>query len=180
MGSQFLDLHLVDPTLLQARLRGDMPDLVDVLYRAAEPPEQILRPAFEIMARGTFVFLPKGENHPDGAMYGRAVEYLLKTLGQKRWCLEYYPDEGEYPLWALSFGRCDAVWLDVPASDSGIPALAWRSPDTCRSLALSISATLADRSFNSRYSPESTLTEAEQALREGSLSGYGIFTIFQG
>ena len=180
MGSQFLDLHLVDPTLLQARLRGDIPDLASVLYSAAEPPEEILRPAFAIMARGTFVFLPKGKSHPEGALYGRAVEYLLRTLGQKRWCLEYYPDEGEYPLWELSFGRCDASWLDVPASDSGIPALAWRSPDTCRGLAYSISRTLADRSFNSRYSPERTLIEAEQALREGSSSGHGIFTIFQG
>jgi hypothetical protein len=180
MGSQYIDLHLVDPALVQARLRGDIPDLVDTLYRAAEPPHDALRPAFAVMARGTFVFLRKGARHPEGAEYGRAVEYLLQTLGQKKWCLEYYPDEGEYPLWELSFGKCDANWLDVPGSDSGIPALAWRSPETCSSLAYSISRNLADRSFNPRYSPERTLQEAQLALQEGSSSGLGIFTVFQG
>src|SRR5262245_34397132 len=103
MGSQFLSLHLVDPALVQARLRGDLPDLVDAIYRGEKPPDERLLPAFEVMARGTFVFLAKGEARPDGLLYCRAVEHLLETLGRRRWGLEFYPDEGEYPLWGLAF-----------------------------------------------------------------------------
>lgn len=180
MGSQFLDLLLVDPALLQARLRGDIPELADAVYRAADAPDERLRAAFEVMARGTFVFLPKGAEHPEGAMYGRAVEHLLSTLARRKWCLEYYPDEGEYPLWELSYRRCDGEWLDLPASESGIPAIAWRSPETCRSLSRSIVHALSSRSFNERYSPEATLRDAKDALEEGSSSGHGLFTIFQG
>ncbi|TKD01540.1 hypothetical protein [Polyangium fumosum] len=180
MGSQFLDLLLVDPAPLQARIRGDVADLVDAVYRAAEPPDERLRPAFEVMARGTFVFLPKRAEHPDGAMYGRAVEVLLASFAQRKWSLEYYPDESESPLWELSYRACEAEWLDLPSSPSGIPAIAWRSPDTCRRLASSIAQALSSRSFNERYSPEATLREAKEALDVGSSSGHGLFTIFQG
>lgn len=180
MGSQFLDLHLVDPALIQARLRGDIPDLADAIYRAESAPDKALRPAFEVMARGTFVFLPKGRELPDGLIYCRAVEHLLSTLGRRAWSLEYYPDESEYPLWSLGFQRCEADWLDLPKSESGIAAIAWRSPKTCRSLMFSIEATLGDKSFNPRYSPEATLREAAAALGEGASSGHGLFSIFQG
>lgn len=180
MGSQFLDLHLVDPALVQARLRGDIPDLADAIYRGDNAPDASLRPAFEVMARGTFVFLPKGKAISDGLMYCRAVEHLLSTLGRRVWSLEYYPDESEHALWRLGFQACEAPWLDLPATDSGIAALAWRSPETCRSLSYSIGRALADRSFNARYSPEATLREAAVALDEGSASGHGLFAIFQG
>lgn len=180
MGSQFLSLHLVDPALVQARLRGDVPDLADAIYRAERPPKEELRPAFEVMGRGTFVFLPKGRAHPEGLLYCRAVEHLLETLGRRRWGLEFYPDEGEYPLWQLAFGRCDASWLDLPQSDSGIGVTAWKSPDTCRSLASSVGRALGEGSYNPRYSPEATLREAQAALQEGASSGHGLFAIFQG
>ena len=180
MGSQFLDLHLVDPQLVRARLRGDFPDLADTLYKASGAPHPSLRPAFEIMARGTFVFLPKGAEHPEGHLYGRAVEHLLLTLGRRAACLEYYPDESEYALWELGFGKCDAEWLDLPRSESGIPAIAWRSPETCRALSRAIGGALEERSFNARFSPEASLREAAAALDEGSSSGYGVFSIFQG
>lgn len=180
MGSQFLDLRLVDPALVQARVRGDIPDLVDAIYRGDNAPDASLRPAFEVMARGTFVFLPKGKGIPDGLLYCRALEHLLSTLGRRVGCLEYYPDESEYALWELSFRACEAEWLDLPASDSGIATIAWRSPATCRALSYSIGRALADRSFNARYSPEATLREAAVALDEGSSSGHGLFAIFQG
>lgn len=180
MGSQFLSLHLADPTLIQARLRGDFPDIAETIYRAEKPPDNELRPAFEVMGRGTFVFLPKGRLHPDAFMYCRAVEHLLRTLGRKEWCLEYAPDEGEYAMWELSFGKCEATWLDLPRTDSGIADTAWRSPATCRSLAYSIGRILAEKSFNPRMSPEETLKEAAEALKEGASSGHGLFAIFQG
>ena len=180
MGSQFLDLYLVDPELPRARLRGDFPDLADTIYAASAPPDPALRPAFEVMARGTFVFLPKGATHPDGLFYNRAFEHLLAKLGRRRACLEYYPDEGEYPLWELGYGKCEADWLDLPRADSGIPTIGWRSPATCRALSYSIGRALAEGSFNPRYSPEATLREAVAALDEGSSSEYGLFAIFQG
>lgn len=180
MGSQFLSLHLVDPALIQARLRGDFPDLAHSIYRGETPPSPDLRPAFELMARGTFVFLPKGVSHPDGLVYCRAVEYLFETLGRRAWSLEFYPDEGEYAMWELAFGRCEASFLDLPHSDSGIGVTAWKSPDTCRSLMNSITRSLKERSFNPRYSPEATLMEALEAFREGDASGHGLFSIFQG
>ncbi len=180
MGSQFLSLHLVDPALVQARLRGDLPELVKTIYASENPPSDELRPAFELMARGTFVFLPKGETHPDGLMYCRALEYLFTTLGRRTWSLEFYPDEGEYPLWQLAFGPCEASWLDLPQSDTGIGVTAWKSPGTCRSLSYSMKRALDERSFNPQYSPEATLEEAIEALAEGSSSGHGLFAIFQG
>lgn len=132
------------------------------------------------MARGVFVFLPKGEVLPDGLLYCRAIEHLLSTLKRRAWCLEYYPDESEHALWELSFRACEAEWLDLPRSDSGIAAIAWRSPETCRALSSSIRRALADGSFNARYSPEATLREAALALDEGWSSGYGLFAVFQG
>ncbi len=180
MGSQYLSLHLVDPALVQARLRGDFPDIVATIYGGEKPPSEELRPAFERMGRGTFVFLPKGAVHPEGILYCRAVEHLLETLGRRRWSLEFYPDEGEEALWGLAFGRCEASWLDLPHSDSGIAVTAWKSPATCRSIAGSIRHALATRSYNPRYSPEATLEEAAQAVAEGSSSDHGLFAIFQG
>jgi hypothetical protein len=180
MGSQFLDLHLVEPALVQARLRGDFPDLAATVYASAAPPDPALRPAFEVMAKGTFVFLPKGVEHPDGLLYCRAVEHLLATLGRRKWCLEYYPDEGDHALWELGYGRCEAEWLDLPEPDTGIAITRWRSPERCRALSHSIGRALADGSFNPRYSPEATLREAAAALGEGSSSGHGLFAIFQG
>lgn len=180
MGSQFLDLHLADPRLLQARLRGDFPDLAETIYRAQDAPDPSLRPAFEVMARGTFVFLPKGAEHPDGIVYCRAFEHLLATLGRRKWCLEYYPDESEYSLWQLGFGKCEAAWLDLPKSESGIATIGWRSPAECRALSYAIGRSLGEGSFNARFSPEATLREAVTALDEGSSSEYGLFAIFQG
>lgn len=180
MGSQFMSLHLVDPAVIQARLRGDFVDLVDTLYRQEKPPNDDLRSAFEVMARGTFVFLPKGQTHPDGLMYCRAVEYLLTTLGRRQWGIEFYPDESEYPMWELAFGRCEATWLDLPQSEHGIAIIAWKSPDTCRSLAGSIRRTLETGSFNPRYSPRESLEECLVALDEGRSTGFGLFVIFQG
>lgn len=180
MGSQFVSVHLVDPALIQARLRGDDPNLVEAIYRHDKPPNEELRPAFEVMARGTFVFLPKGQTHPDGAMYCRAVEHLLVTLGRKTWSLEFYPDESEYALWQLAFGRCDATWLDLPQSESGIAVIAWKNPDTCRSLGHTLRRDRETKSLNPRYSPEATVDEAVQALAEGASSGHGVFVIFQG
>ncbi|MBK8259676.1 MAG: hypothetical protein IPK82_44340 [Polyangiaceae bacterium] len=178
MGSQFMSLHLVDPKLVQARLRGDFPDLARTVYEGQAPPPKELQPAFELMARGMFCFLKKGETHPDGMMYCRAVEHLFKTLGRRHWQLEFYPDEGQYPLWELAFGRCEATWLDLPHSNSGIAVTAWKSPETCRSFAYSIERSLKAESFNPRLSPETTLREAVEALREGS--DFGLFAIFQG
>lgn len=180
MGSQFVSLHLADPALIQARLRGDFPDVAVSIYQGSDPPSEELRPAFEVMGRGTFVFLPKGATHPAGLLYCRAVEHLLRTLGRRTWSVELYPDEGEHALWELSFGRCEASWLDLPQSDTGIAVTAWKSPATCRSLAGSIRHALGAGSFNPRYSPEETLRECAAALDEGSSSGYGLFTIYQG
>lgn len=180
MGSKFLDLHLVDPALVQARLRGDLPDLEGTIYRGDGAPDPALRPAFEVMARGTFVFLPKGREHPDGHVYCRAVEHLLTTLGRKKWCLEYAPDESEYPLWHLGYGKCDAEWLDVPDSESGIGIIRYRSPDTCRSLRGYVERALETGEYNPRYSPEATLREAAAALSEGASSRHGLFAIYQG
>ncbi|MFO0589221.1 MAG: hypothetical protein U0441_16915 [Polyangiaceae bacterium] len=180
MGSQYLDLHLVDPALVQARLRGDLPDLVASLYGGEGAPDPALRPAFELMARGTFVFLPKGREHPEGHLHARAVEHLLTTLGKKKWCLEYYPDESEYPLWELGYGKCDAEWLDVPNPEHGIPLVRWRSPDTCRSLRGAIERSLERGDYNARYSPEASLREAVAALSEGASSRHGLFAVYQG
>lgn len=175
-----MSLHLVDPALVQARLRGDFVDLVDTLYRADKPPDQELRPAFEVMARATFVFLPKRQMHPEGLMYCRAVEYLLRTLGNQRWEVEFYPDEGESPLWELAFGRCEASWLDLPQSESGIGIISWKSPDTCRSYAWEIQDGRRQNTYNPRYSPSVTLEECLAALEAGHRSGHGLFVIFQG
>lgn len=180
MGSQFLDLHLADPALLLARVRGDFPDLAGATYAASPGLDPRLRPAFEVMARGTLVFLPKGEEHPDGLVYCRAFEHLLATLGEARWCLEYYPDESEYPLWELGYAKCEAPWVSLPHDPSGIGVIAWRSPATCRSLRHTIERTLEDGSYQPRYSPEATLREAATALGRGADSGYGLFTIYQG
>jgi len=180
MGSQFMSLHLVDPAVIQARLRGDFADLVETLYRQEKPPDEALRPAFEVMARGTFVFLPKGESHPDGLMYCRAVEYLLTTLGRRQWSIEFYPDESEYTMWELAFGRCEASWLDLPHSEHGIGITAWKSPRTCGAFTGSIRGALQDQSFNPRYSPRASLEECLAALEEGYSTDYGLFVIFQG
>lgn len=178
MGSQFMSLHLVEPALVQARLRGDFADLVEQLYNAEKPPRNELRPAFEVMARGTFVFLPKGQTHPEGLMYCRAVEHLLRTLGTRHWEVEFYPDEGESPLWDLAFGRCEAQWLDVPQCDSGIAVISWKSPDTCRSFVGQIRHQRQE--YNPRYSPAVTLDACQEALEAGHSSGHGLFAIFQG
>jgi hypothetical protein len=180
MGSQFMSLRVADPEILKARLRGDFPDIVDALYKNPKPPEIKLRPAFELMARGTFVFLPKGREHPDGLMVCRAFEYLLETLGQRRWNIEFYPDESEDAMWTLAFGRCEAAWLDLPATETGIGTTAWKSPDTCRSLRGSLQRALQTKSYNPRYSPQSSIEECIQALDEAISSRYGLFTIFQG
>ena len=180
MGSQYMSLHLADPELLKSRLRGDFPDLVETLYKSAKPPAEQLRPAFELMARGTFVFLPKGREHPDGYVYCRAFEYLLETVGRRVWNIEFYPDESEDALWSLAYGRCEASWLDLPATETGIAATAYRSRDTCRSLLGSIDHALRSNSFNPRYSPKSSLEECKQALDEAFTSRLGLFTIFQG
>jgi len=180
MGSQYMSLHVADPEILKARLRGDFPDLVETLYQSEKPPANELRPAFELMARGTFVFLPKGREHPDGILYCRAFEYLLQTLGKRAWSIEFYPDESEYAMWSLAFGRCEASWLDLPATESGIAATAWKSRETCRSLLGDIEHSLASNSFNPRYSPKESLEECKEALNEAFVSRFGIFTIFQG
>ncbi|HRI64063.1 MAG TPA: hypothetical protein PK156_07485 [Polyangium sp.] len=180
MGSQYMSLHIADPALIQARLRGDFADLVESLYRGDKPPADELRPAFEIMARGTFVFLPKGKTHPEGIIYCRAVEHLLRTLGRRTLGIEFYPDEGEDPFWELAFGRCEAPWLDLPHCESGIAVTAWRSPNTCGSMAWSIRRALETQSFNPRYSPKTSLEEALPALEEGHSSRHGLFSIFQG
>lgn len=180
MGSQFMSLHVADPEVLKARLRGDFPDLADTLQKNPKPPSEKLRPAFELMGRGTFVFLPKGREHPDGLMYCRAFEYLLGTLGRRVWNIEFYPDEGEYAMWTLAFGRCEASWLDLPATESGIAVTTWKSPDTCRSLRGSLEHALQSKSFNPRYSPQVSIEECIQALDEAVSSRYGLFTIFQG
>ena len=72
MGSQYLSLHLVDPAPVQARLRGDFPDIASTIYSTEKPPSEELRPAFELMGRGTFVFLPKRAVHPEGILFCRA------------------------------------------------------------------------------------------------------------
>jgi hypothetical protein len=180
MGSQYMSLHLADPEILAARLRGDFPNLVDSLYQNPKPPANELRPAFEIMARGTFVFLPKGREHPLGLLYCRAFEYLLVTLGQRVWSIEFYPDEGEEGLWNLAFGRCEASWLDLPATESGIATTTWKSQDTCRSLLGDVNNALTSNSFNPRYSPRESLVECQQALNEAISTRFGLFTIFQG
>lgn len=180
MGSQFMSLHVADPEILKARLRGDFPDLVETFYKHPKPPDAQLRPAFELMARGTFVFLPKRRELPEGWIYSRAFEYLLDTLGRRRWSIEFYPDESEDAMWSLSFGRCEAAWLDLPATETGIGATAWRSPDMCRSLRGSLQHALQSQSYNPRYSPKYSIEECLQALDEAISSRYGLFTIFQG
>ncbi|MEZ4301848.1 MAG: hypothetical protein R3B70_43340 [Polyangiaceae bacterium] len=126
-----------------------------------------------------FVFLPKGREHPEGILYCRAFERLLATLGRRSWWLEFYPDEGEYPLWELAFGRCEASWLDLPHSESGIAVTAWKSPATCRSLWSAADRAVASESYNPRYSLRRR-SRRRRALPEGAVSGHGIFAIFQG
>lgn len=180
MGSQYMSLHVADPKILEARLRGDFPDLVDTLYQSVKPPANELRPAFELMARGTFVFLPKGREHSDGLLYCRAFEYLLQMLGKRVWNIEFYPDESEYAMWSLAFGRCEAQWLDLPTTESGIAVTAWKSRETCRTMFGEIAHALESNSFNPRYSPKESLVECKEALDEGFSSRLGLFTIFQG
>jgi len=179
MGSKFFDLHLADPGRIAGLVRGDQPDLVEQLQRRESPPDPRLEPAFALMARGTFVFLPKGREHPEGLLYSRAVEYLLVEFGERRWGIEFYPDEDEDALWQLAFGRCEAAWLDLPHADTGIATIGWRSPKTCGGLAWSLARRLADASFNPRYISAASLTEVIEALERGSSSEHGLFAIYQ-
>ena len=180
MGSQFISVFIADPSVIQGKLRGDDPDLAAAMFAREPKPDEALRPAFELMSKGMLVFLDKPREHPDAALYLRAVEHVLIAHEKRSGSLEFYPDEGEYPLWSLTFDRCEASWLDVPKSESGIPTLAWRSPQSCRSLASSMRRALSTGEFNERYSPERTQKEAIELLDEGSATDFGAFVMFQG
>jgi len=179
MGSKFFDLHLADPAAIASRVRGDVPDLVADLAGRDNPPDPALHPVFDLMARGLFVFLAKGRERDDGSVYCRAVEHLLRTFGQRRWGIEFYPEEEQSAIWDLVFGRCEADWLDLPIAGTGIGIIGWRSPATCRTLSWRASAMRQEGTFNRRYISDDTLDEVIAALDEGSRSGLGLFAIYQ-
>ncbi|MCB9759787.1 MAG: hypothetical protein H6739_08080 [Alphaproteobacteria bacterium] len=177
MGSKFLDLLLLDPLALRAWVQGDDPTAFDALL--ADLPDEALRPAFELMARGTFIFLPKGREHPLGGPACRAVEHLMRRLDHTRCCLEFYPDEGEYALWSLAFGRCEAPWLTVPDTTYGVGEVRWRSPETCRMLSSSMSSAARNETFNPRYVNAATLQEGADFLWQGWTTKHGVFAVYQ-
>ncbi|MFO0563307.1 MAG: hypothetical protein U0269_35115 [Polyangiales bacterium] len=180
MGSQFVTLYIADPAVIQAKLRGDDPDIASALYASDPKLAPALRPAFEVIGKGLLCFMDKQREHPEGHVYLRAVEHILDAHKKRSGSLEFYPDEGEYPLWSLTYDRCEAEWLTVPQSESGIPTLAWRSPQTCRSLASSMRRALSTGEFNQRFSPDYTLTAAIELLDEGASTNFGVFAMFQG
>lgn len=179
MGSHFFDLHLANPEAIATRVRGDDPNLVQTLRQRPEPPDERLIPAFEVMAKGLLCFLPKGADHPEGIVYCRAVEYLLNAYGERRWGIEFYPDEDEWAIWTLVFDRCEAEWLTLPFADSEVATIRWRSARTCQSASWSLQTRLREQSFNPRYISAASLEEMIAALDEGSRTGYGLFVIYQ-
>lgn len=177
MGSKFFDLHLADPRRVQTVLQGGAPELVES-WRTREGTER-LWPAFDTMARGTFVFLPRMATHDEGAMYGRAVEHALGELGTRRWGVEFYPDESEWAVYSLVFSRCEAEWLTLPESPHGVPLVRYRSPSTCSSTALTLRLQLERGENDPRFISQAELQVAIEALEAGASSGYGLFSIYQ-
>lgn len=180
MGSQFVTLYIADPAVIQAKLRGDEPEIASAVFAADPKPDEALRPAFEVIGKGLLCFMDKLRDHPEGHLYLRAAEHIIDSNKRKSGSLEFYPDEGEHPLWSLTYDRCEAEWLTVPQSESGIPTLAWRSAQTCRSLASSMRRALSTGEFNARFSPDSTLNAAIELLDEGASTNFGAFVMFQG
>ncbi|MCB9742153.1 MAG: hypothetical protein H6740_06105 [Alphaproteobacteria bacterium] len=177
MGSKFLDLIVCDPLALRALVQGEAPEALRA--QLADPEAAPLAPAFELMREGLFVFLPKGREHPEGATYCRAVERLLRALPHQRWGVEFYPDEGLYTLWSLSFDACEAAWLALPNTPYGVGDVRWRSPDTCRMLSRSISGALHRGDYERDYVSEADLRVAMEALDAGARAGHGVFAIYQ-
>ncbi len=179
MGSQFIDIYVADPDEAHAAVRGDRPALFAAMFASDDPPAPELRPAFEVMGQGTFCFLPKAVEHPDGLRYCRAFERVLKAIGGRRWGIECYPDESLSPVWNLAFGRCEADWLSLPHSESGVGVIAWRSPGTASSFARSARELRRSGEYERSYASDDTLAEIAEACDEGRARGFGIFTIYQ-
>lgn len=179
MGSKFIDIHVADPREAHAAVRGDRPELFAALFAGDAPVPEELRPAFAVMEQATFCFLPKASRHPEGLRYCRAFERILNALGSQRWGIECYPDESSSLLWELAFGRCEAEWLTLPHSESGVGVTAWRSPQSAYSLGRAARDMRERGDYERRLVSPETLAEIEEACAAGKRSGFGIFTIYQ-
>jgi hypothetical protein len=176
MGSKFIDIYVADPAEAHAVVRGERPELIAAMFAGDNPPPDELRPAFAVMQDATFCFLPKASAHPEGIHYCRAFERVLGAIG-RRWGIECYP-EGSL-LWDLAFGHCEAGWLTLPHSESGVAVTAWRSPGSAFSIGNTARRMRESGDFEPRYVSAETLGEIAQACNEGYRSGFGIFTIYQ-
>lgn len=174
MGSKFFSIHIVDPAKVRPALQGDEPGLVERVYAHAQPPDERLRPVFELMQQGLLVFVC-GTTREDGILYTQATHWLLNEAVHKRTDIEFYPDEGE-GFWSLVWDKCEAPWLDMPVPEYEIGRMAYRSPQTCGDYARS----LPYRSHNERYSPTASVDEAVEFLREAKDTGFGAFITYIG
>jgi len=180
MGSQFVAVYIADPAVIQSKLRGDDPETTATLFAREPKLDEALRPAFDVIAKGLLCFMDKQREHPEGHVYLRAVEHILDAHKSSSGSLEFYPDQGEHPLWSLTYDRCDAEWLTFPQSERGIPTLAWSSPRRCRSLASALRSALATGEFQQWFNTNYTLKEAIELLDQGASTGFGASVLFQG
>ena len=179
MGSQFIDIYVADPAEAHAAVRGERPALFAKIFAGEDPPSAEQRRAFEVMEQSTFCFLAKGRTRADGIHYCRAFERILKAIDGKRWGIECYPDESAYMLWDLAFGDCEAEWLTLPHSDSGVAVIAWRSPRAAYSIGARAKGMHDSGEYERRYVSPETLLEIHEACMQGYRSEFGIFTIYQ-
>ncbi|MCB9744171.1 MAG: hypothetical protein H6740_16355 [Alphaproteobacteria bacterium] len=177
MGSKFMDLFVLDPLALRAQVQGE--DEAALLRQLDEPEASALAPAFTLMGEGLFCFLAKGRERADGLMYCRAVERLMQAMAHDRWCVEFYPDEGLYPLWSLAFRACEAPWLALPETPYGVGDVRWRSPDTCLMLSRSVGGLLHGGDYDRDFISEADLRVTLEALDAGWRSKHGVFAIYQ-
>jgi len=179
MGSQFIDIYVADPAEAHAAVRGDRPELFAAMFAGDEPPPEELRPAFAVMEAGTFCFLAKGRSRPDGLLYCRAFEHILRAIGGRRWGIECYVGDSAYFLSDLAFGRCEADWLTLPRSGTGVADSSWRAPRTSFSMANQAARLLASGDYERRFVSPETLREIQAACAEGYRNEFGVFTIYQ-
>lgn len=166
MGSRFLDLSSWTPSSRERGCEAICPDLADTIYAASEPPDPALRQAFEVMARGTFVFLPRARRTRKGSSTAAPSSACWPSSGAAARASNTTLTRADARSGSSAMASARPSWLDLPRADSGIPTIGWRSPATCRALSYSIGRALAEGSFNPRYSPEATLREAVAALDE--------------
>lgn len=174
MGSKFFSIHVADPARIRPALQGDEPGLVERVYGHPNPPDERLRPAFELMQQGMLVFVC-GTTREDGILYTRATEWLLNEVAEQKTDIEFYPDESE-GFWPLVWDKCEASWLNLPVPEYEIGRMVYRAAETCRSYASS----LPYHSSEERYSPKASVEEAVALLREAKNKGFGAFITYQG